>query len=146
MNNIEKFKSKCKILRHKKSGAQTENAALALSEKSSSIIKSILLKSGNQFLAAIISGDKKIDTKKIKKYFDVSKISFAKPEEVEKLTGFKIGGLPPYAFFDKCKVVIDANLMEKPYVIGAGGDEFTGMKFNPKDLLLLYGDVTDITI
>lgn len=146
MDNIEKFKSKCKILRHKKSGAHTEDAALILFEETSNIIKSLLLKSENGFLAAIISGDKKLDIKKLKKHFGSQKISFAKVIEIEKFMGFKIGGLPPYAFFDKCKVVIDARVMESPYVIGSGRDEFTGIKFNPKDLLLLYSDVADITV
>lgn len=145
MNNVERFKSKCVILRHKESGALTKDAALILSEKKSNILKSLLLKSKDEFFAAIISGDKKLDIKKIKKHFDISNVSFAKPEEVEELTGFKIGGLPPYAFSGKCRVVIDACIIEKSYVIGSGGDEFTGIKFNPKDLLLLYTDIAGIT-
>ena len=146
MNNIEKFKSKCSILRHEKSGASTEDVALLLSEESSNIIKSLLLKAGDEFLATIIGGDKKLNIKKVRKHFCSPKIYFAKAIEVEKFTGFQIGGLPPYAFVGKCKVVIDTRIMEKPYVIGSGGDEFTGIKFNPKDLLLLYGDVADVVI
>ena len=146
MDNKEKFKSKCRVLRHKKSGASTEDAATQLSEENSNIVKSLLLKSGNDFLAAIIGGDKKLDIKKIEKHFGVQRIFFAKAIEVERFTGFKIGGLPPYAFFGKCKVVIDACVMEKSYIIGSGGNEFTGIKFNPKDLLLLYNDVADIAV
>ncbi len=146
MNNLEKFKSRCKILQHKKSGVHTEDAALALSEKRSNIMKSLLLKSKNDFFAVLIMGDQRLDVKKIKKQFNISKVSFAEADEVERLTGFKIGGLPPYAFFNKCKVVIDSHVMEKPYAIGSGGNEFTGIKFNPKDLLLLYNNIANIII
>ena len=44
MDKIEKFKAQCEILKHKKSGARTKDAMLALSEKSSNIIKCILLR------------------------------------------------------------------------------------------------------
>lgn len=145
MDNIEKFKSQCIILRHKKSGASTKDAASILLEEEGSIIKSLLLKSGDRFFGVIIGGDKKLDIQKIKKYFNVSKISFANQKEVEEFTGFKIGGITPYAFFGKCNVVIDKDLLGKPYIIGSGGNEFTGIKFNPKDLFLLYRDVEKIT-
>ena len=144
MDNVEKFKSKCIVLRHKKSGVSTKDAALILSEKEGNIIKSLLLKSKDKFWGAIIAGDKKLNIKKIEKYFNVLKISFANQREVEQF-GFKIGGIPPYAFFNKCDVVIDEGLMRKSYIIGSGGDEFTGIKFNPKDLLILYNNVADIT-
>lgn len=144
MDNTDKFKSKCIILRHKESGASTKDAALILSEKEGNIIKSLLLKSGDRFFAAIIGGDKKLDIQKIKEYLNVSKIFFASGKEIEQFTGFKIGGVPPYAFVGKCDVVIDRELMGKLYVIGSGGNEFTGIRFNPKDLLLLYADVAEI--
>lgn len=146
MDNIEQFKSQCEILHHKKSGAKTEDVVLELSEQSINIIKSLVLKSGNYFFAVIISGNNKLDIKKVKKYFNVSKISFANPDEIEKLTNFRVGGIPPYAFYKKCKTLIDAQLMKRPYVIGSGGDEFTGIKFNPKNLLLLYDNITDISL
>ena len=144
MDKLKEFKSKCTIIHHRQSGKTTENAAQALNVSKRQVIKSLLLKSSGDFFAAIIPGDRKLDIAKAKKHFGVSKISLASPEEVKQLTGFGIGGVPPYAFYRKCKVVIDTRLMDADYIIGSGGNEFTGLKFRSESLLILYNDKADV--
>ena len=68
------------------------------------------------------------------------------PEQVEKLTGFQLGGVPPLAVASCTKAFMDEKVVKKDLVVGAGGDEHCGMRFAPQDLLsVLAIDVVTIS-
>jgi Cys-tRNA(Pro) deacylase len=126
---------KSDFIMHEKSGKTTEDAVSALGVAADNIIKTLILFASkeNKYVGTIILGTDKVDQKKVAKLSKVKKLRFSSPDQIEKLTGFVIGGVPPLAikFCDEC--YIDNKVLEKEFVIGAGGDEHCGIKFSPTE-------------
>jgi Ala-tRNA(Pro) deacylase len=68
--------------------------------------KALLLKSGNGFILALLQGDHRLDSRKLKSLLKIKNLRFASPEEVKDIMGCEIGacypfgnliGLPTYA-------------------------------------------------
>lgn len=138
---LKRFDIEVEMISHKQSGKSTSQAAEALSEAPDRILKSLLFKSKKgKYVAAIVPGDRRVDLKKIERYFEerglteFRKLGMANAQEVKDELGYEVGGVPPFAFYRKCPTFYDKSLLQKEYVIGAGGNEFTGIKFDPKEL------------
>jgi len=59
----------------------------------------------------------------------------AKPEDIENMLGFAVGGVPAVIFSEKgIRTYVDENVLSLDYVVGSGGTPFHGMKFNPSQL------------
>ena len=122
---------------HEKSGKTTEDAEIALGIDSSNIIKTLILYDSKNlmYVGAIILGDCKLDVKKLIAISGAKKLSFASDTQISELTGFQIGGVPPLAIRDCGKRYIDNRVLKREFVIGAGGNEFCGLKFSPKEFI-----------
>lgn len=58
--------------------------------------KALVMKIDDEFKLFVISAAKKIDSKKIKKHFNVKKTRFATKAELMQLTGLVPGSIPPF--------------------------------------------------
>ncbi len=133
---MDEFGFKGEIIFHKNSGRTSEDAAKALGVPVSRIIKSLLFKSKEgSFVGAILLGASKADVRKLEKLSGLKKLRLAREEEILSFTGFKAGGVPPIAFRGKCQVFVDESVFSMDWVIGAGGTEYSGLKFEPSELL-----------
>jgi Cys-tRNA(Pro)/Cys-tRNA(Cys) deacylase len=129
------------LIEHKESGKTSESAAAAMGEERGSIVKSMLLKSGkSEYLGVVVGGDQRIDFAKVRECahttgrFGPDKFGLARPDEIKAALGFEIGGVPPFAFYmSGIPAIVDSGVMGKDYVVGAGGDEFSGIRFSPKE-------------
>jgi Ala-tRNA(Pro) deacylase len=74
----------------------SEESAKARGEDISIGGKAILMKIENEFILLVISASRRIDTKKIKKYFNVKSTRFATADALKDLTGLVPGSLPPF--------------------------------------------------
>ena len=74
----------------------SEESANARGEDISIGGKAILMKIENEFVLLVISASRRIDTKKIKKYFNAKNTRFATVEELKDLTGLVPGSVPPF--------------------------------------------------
>ena len=75
--------------------------------------KALVMKIDDEFIVIVISASKMIDSKKIKKHFDVKNIRFANEEELIRLTGMVPGAVPPFGrpFFD-LDLYVDKSIIE----------------------------------
>ncbi|MDO8557301.1 MAG: YbaK/EbsC family protein [Candidatus Jorgensenbacteria bacterium] len=89
----------------------SEEAAKVRNSPLSQGAKSLLLKTENSFVLAIIPGDKKLDSKKLRKAVGVKSIRFATPEEVKEIMGCEIGACYPFGNIIGVKTIVDENLM-----------------------------------
>jgi len=122
------------IICHPVSGRTTGGAEKALGVSREKILKCLLFKSGDRFVAAIVTGERRVDVRKLEKVSGLRKLRFARAEEVKQFTGFDVGGVPPFVFYNLCPVFVDTNVMEKEFMVGAAGTEYAGVKFSPKEL------------
>lgn len=125
---------KAEFILHEKTGKTTEDAEEALGVSPDNILKTLILYASKEkkYIGAIILGSDRLDMKKLAKISEVKKLRFANNDQIQKLTGFAIGGVPPTAIKFCSAMFIDNKVYEKKFVVGAGGDEFCGMKFAPK--------------
>ncbi len=116
-------------------GSRSEDAARALGIGAGDVIKClILLSRKGEPVAAIVGGDRRLDVKALEAISGLKKLSMAPAAEIERLTGFKAGGVPPVAVLGKMLAYIDASLLGKPFVIGSAGSSRAGIKVSPGTL------------
>ena len=97
------------------------DAAASLNCEVGAIVKSLLLRTDDNFILCLVSGDKRCSLNKIKKILDKKDVSMANPDDVKKITGYTIGGVSPVGHLSKLKIYIDANLERFTNVFAAAG-------------------------
>lgn len=96
------------------------------------IIKSLVfIVNENEPLLVIVDGKSKASLEKLKNIF--GNVRMAKPKEVEEITGYKIGEVPPVGV--PIKTVVDRRVIEKEFVVGGGGRIDRLSKLSPKKIV-----------
>lgn len=102
------------------SSATVELAAQALGVEPAKIAKSISLKSADGCVIVVAAGDTKVDNAKFKQEFGM-KAKMLSPEEVEMLTGYRIGGVCPFGNPGCAKIYCDVSLQRFSQIYPAAG-------------------------
>lgn len=102
------------------SSATVELAAQALGVEPARIAKSISLSHGDGCIIIVTAGDAKVDNSKYKAEFGI-KAKMLRPEEVEPLTGYRIGGVCPFDNPPGAEIFCDVSLRRFETVYPAGG-------------------------
>ncbi|MCK4883796.1 MAG: YbaK/EbsC family protein [Candidatus Diapherotrites archaeon] len=85
-------------------------------------------------IIVVLPGDKKVDTNKLKNITKQTEFRMAKPNEVEEITGYKIGGVCPFAIENNIRIIIDKTAFKHQKInIGSGKAEI-GIELNSEDL------------
>lgn len=96
-------------------------AASSLNWPLSSMIKSIVIKGENEYFLALIGGDKEISLKKTAEILKEKKVILAPITDAERISGYKVGGISPFGFKKKVKILLDKSLIKYETVaINAG--------------------------
>ena len=134
LNNFDKS-LKVEVLN---SSAKTaKEAASSLNCEVGAIVKSLLLRTEENFTLCLVAGDKRCSLNKVKKILKKKDVSMANAEQVKNQTGFSIGGVSPVANLNKNKILIDASLSKHEYVYAAAGHPNTIFKIGYKQLIKL---------
>ena len=113
------------------------DAAASLNCEVGAIVKSLLLRTDDNFILCLVSGDKRCSLNKIKKILNKKDVSMANAEQVKSQTGFSIGGVSPVAHLEKIKVLIDLSLSRYENVYAAAGHPNSIFKITYKQLVKL---------
>ena len=126
------------------SSARTANdAALSLNCEVGAIVKSLLLRTDNDFILCLVSGDKRCSLNKIKKIINIKYVSMADAEQVRSQTGFSIGGVSPVAHLKKINILVDSSLSRFENVYAAAGHPHSIFKITYKQLVKLTNGKED---
>jgi len=107
------------------------------------IVKSMIFKgqtSGNPILV-LTSGSNRVDEKSISKYVG-EPIVRADAEFVRAVTGFAIGGVPPFGHTQRMETYLDEDLLQYATVWAAGGTPKAVFELTPEALLRMTGGRT----
>ena len=118
---IQAFDSKLKIICLEQTAKTAQDAATALGCNVGAIVKSLLFRTGDNFVLCLVSGDKRCSLNKLKKIIDEKDVSMAHPDDVKKITGYTIGGVSPVGHLNKVKIYIDNNLERFTTIFAAAG-------------------------
>ena len=118
---IQAFDSKLEIICLERTARTAQDAATALGCNVGAIVKSLLFRTGDNFVLCLVYGDKRCSLNKLKKIIDEKDISMAHPDDVKKITGYTIGGVSPVGHLNKVKIYIDNNLERFTTIFAAAG-------------------------
>ncbi|MFQ5847533.1 MAG: aminoacyl-tRNA deacylase [Candidatus Methylomirabilales bacterium] len=123
-----------------------ETAAAALGVRPEQVVKSLLfLVDGDPYLV-IVRGTARVNTKKLLSWVGGKKARIATREEVEDITGFPVGGTPPFGHRRPLPVLIDQGVLELEEIYAGGGDTDVMLRIRTAHLLEgTHGRVVDVT-
>lgn len=130
-----------KIVFFDKSTENSLKASITLGVEQGQIAKSILFLVDGEPLLIVISGDKRVDEKKIKKIRSAKKVRMARPEEVFEITGFEVGGVSPVGHKSKLEVLIDESLKRYNEIYPAAGESNNMFPTNFNELIELTNGI-----
>ena len=134
---LRDFDSNLKVQALSSSARTANDAALSLNCEVGAIVKSLLLRTDNDFILCLVSGDKRCSLNKIKKIINIKDVSMADAEQVRSQTGFSIGGVSPVAHLKKIKILVDSSLSRFENVYAAAGHPHSIFKITYKQLVKL---------
>ena len=111
-------------------------AAAALGVDERQIVKSLLFLIREEPLLVIASGTALVDRRLLAERFAIGKkqVRLADATIVVRLTGYPVGGVPPFGHLVKFRVLLDRAVQKWEVVYGGGGDERTLLRISPTEL------------
>ena len=142
---LRDFDPNLKVEALNSSARTAKDAALSLNCEVGAIVKSLLLRTAENYVLCLVSGDKRCSLNKIKKILNIKDVSMANADQVKSQTGFSIGGVSPVAHLEKIKILIDSSLSRFENVYAAAGHPNSIFKITYKKLVeLTEGTEEDI--
>lgn len=117
------------------------DAANALGVTPDHIVKSVLLVADSVPVLVIACGTSRIDTKAVASHLGVSKkrVKLADPVTVREVTGFDVGGVPPFGHKSSIRTLIDNRVLSLSWVYAGGGVSNKVLKLSIADILRATG-------
>jgi len=134
---LSNFDASLKVEVLNSSARTAKDAATALNCEVGAIVKSLLLRTDDNFILCLVSGDKRCSLNKVKKILNKKDVSMADAEQVKSQTGFSIGGVSPVAHLNRIKILIDSSLSRYENVYAAAGHPNSIFKIGYKQLIKL---------
>ena len=103
---LKSFDQSLEVIMLENSARTAQDAAKALDCNVGAIVKSLLFRTGDDFILCLVAGDKRCSLNKLKKFKDKKDILMASPEEVKTQTGYTIGGVSPVGHLEDIEIVI----------------------------------------
>jgi Cys-tRNA(Pro) deacylase len=134
---LSNFDASLKVEVLNSSARTAKDAATALNCEVGAIVKSLLLRTDDNFILCLVSGDKRCSLNKVKKILNKKDVSMSDAEQVKNQTGFSIGGVSPVAHLNRIKILIDSSLSRYENVYAAAGHPNSIFKITYKQLIKL---------
>ena len=99
--------------------------------------KALVMMADKKPILLVISGAKKVDTKKFKKSFGIKDLRMCTPEEVKKTTGVEVGAVPPLGNLMNLKTFVDRSLGENKKITFNVGLHTRSIKMRYQDFYFL---------
>lgn len=121
------------VMEFETSSATVELAAEALQTKPGRIAKTLSFKKGEGCILVVTAGDAKIDNPKFKSEFGM-KASMLSPDDAFAMTGYKVGGVCPFALPNDVSVFLDVSLQRFETIFPACGSSNSAIELTCEEL------------
>jgi len=108
-------------------------AASALGEDPARVLKTLMTVVDGKPVCVVVPSDKEVSMKKLAASVDGKSAQMMKPNEAERLTGFKVGGISPFGQRRAVKTVIEQSALAHDYVFMNGGQRGLQVRLSPRD-------------
>ncbi len=99
-----------------------------------SIVKSLLVKVDDRFVMYLTPGDVRLDFDLIKKELNAEEVRMANADEVKKITGYSIGGVPPFGYKTHIETYIHPAFSNEYPLYAAAGSALANFKTSLEEL------------
>ncbi len=127
------------IRRFDESTHNSELAARSLGVEVGQIAKTILLMADVHPVVVVISGDRRVDMKKVRALGHGKRVRLAGPDDVVAHTGFAVGAVPPVALPQGIPLYLDGSLRRYDIIYPAAGETNNMFATTPGELAALTG-------
>ncbi len=131
-----------RLLLQDKETTSIEETAQARGIEPSQMVKCILLRDmGNQHALACAPGDRAIDPKKVRSVLNCRRMTCVSLQDVESVTGFKVGCVGPLALKRYMPIIFDHSLQQNKIVTISSGERMAGIALDLNDLMNLCAPI-----
>lgn len=111
------------------------HAARELGVDPHAVIKTLVFEDqGKQPLLMLMHGDKTVSAKNLARALGVKSVSPATPKDVERYTGYKVGGVSPFGTRRQLPVFIQSDILQLPKIYINGGKRGLLIELVPPDI------------
>jgi Cys-tRNA(Pro) deacylase len=121
------------------------DAANAIGCQVAQIVKSLLFLTDGQPVLTLVSGANRLDERKLAAIRGVGRKKVKRPDAdtTKQITGYSIGGVPPFGHASSLPVYVDRDLTQFDVVWAAAGTPFSVFAIAPLDLVRTTGGVIE---
>jgi Cys-tRNA(Pro) deacylase len=123
------------------------DAANAIGCQVAQIVKSLIFIANGEPVVALVSGANRLDERKLAALRGIGRKKVKRPDAdtAKTITGFSIGGVPPFGHASALPVYVDEDLTRFDVVWAAAGTPFAVFAITPDDLVQAsQGTVVDL--
>lgn len=121
------------------------HAAAQLQVPLAQVFKTLLTEGEQGAVVAIVPASAKVNLKRLAKATGVKKLDMMAPAKAERLTGYKVGGISPFAQKKRLLTVLDASASHHATILVSGGKRGLSVAISGAHLIaLLDGKCADI--
>ncbi|HEX8923223.1 MAG TPA: aspartate--tRNA(Asn) ligase, partial [Patescibacteria group bacterium] len=115
----------------------SEESAKARGTRMEQGAKALLMYADNSPVLVVLSAAKKLSNSDFKKQFDFKDLRMATPEEVVKVTGTEIGGVPPFGNLFNVPVFVDESFLQESEIAFNAGSKTKSVIMKGADFVKL---------
>ena len=121
-----------------------EEAAAAVGTSVGAIVKSLVFVWGANPILLLVSGPNRVNTDQIENYLG-GPLQKADADTVKEVTGYSIGGVPPFGHRKNLRTVMDRDLLNFETVWAAAGSHTAVFPIDPRRILeITSAEVTSV--
>ncbi|TWV37154.1 YbaK/EbsC family protein [Streptomyces misionensis] len=114
-------------------------AAAAVGCELSQICKSLVFAADGVPVLVLMDGASRVDVERVREELGVRKVGRADAQAVREVTGYAIGGVPPFGHRTRTRVLADCSLLAHDVVWAAAGTPYAVFPIEPKELVAHAG-------
>ena len=113
------------------------HAAAQLGLPPEQVYKTLLVHHDKQVVTAVIPVSCMLSLKEVAKAAKLKKVEMMKPADAERLTGYKVGGISPFAQKKQLPTLLDSRAMSQSTILVSGGRRGLSVGISPQDFIQL---------
>ncbi len=125
------------------------DAANAIGCQVAQIVKSLLFVADGQPVITLVSGANRLDERKLASVRGCGRKKIKRPDAdtTKAITGYSIGGVPPFGHVQPLPVYVDSDFSQFDVIWAAAGTPFSVFAISPQDLInVTQGQVIDLKV
>ena len=113
------------------------HAASQLGLPPDQVYKTLLVHQDKQVVTAVIPVSCMLSLKEVAKAAKLKKVEMMKPLDAERLTGYKVGGISPFAQKKQLPTLLDSQALQQETILVSGGRRGLSVGLKPQDFIQL---------